>query len=138
MRYLGIDLGTKKVGIAISDLTGMIASPLKVIMYEEGNIISEIDELITEYAVNKIILGLPKNMNNSIGESAERTLVFKKKLERELNIEVILQDERRTTIEAEHYMLEGNVSRKKRKMKIDGLAAAIILQTFLDKERGRK
>ena len=90
-----------------------------------------------KYNISKIIVGLPKNMNNTIGSRAEETILFKEKLEEYLNMEVVLQDERRSTIEATNYMLEANVSRKKRKQKIDGLAAAIILQTYLDRMKGR-
>ena len=94
-------------------------------------------EKIKEFNVNKIVLGLPKNMNNSIGDRGLETLEFKKKLEDNLNIEVIMQDERLTTIQATNYMLEADISRKKRKKKIDSLAANIILQTYLDKEKGK-
>lgn len=139
MRYLGLDLGTKTLGIAISDLTHTIASPLKTIRFEEGEsykAISEIKSLVLEFNVEKIILGFPKNMNNTVGESGKRTLLFKEDLEREINIPVIMQDERLTTVEATNYMLEANASRSLRKKKIDGLAANIILQTYLDKEKG--
>ena len=140
MRYLGLDLGTRTLGVAISDTTHTISSPLKTIRFEEqdyDSAISELKDLVKELNVEKIILGFPKNMNNTVGESGQRTLMFKENLEKTLNIEVIMQDERLSTVEATNYMLEANTSRKKRKQKIDGLAANIILQTYLDKEKGR-
>lgn len=140
MRYLGLDLGTKTLGIALSDVTKTISSPVKIIRFDEGEwdkTIPELKDLIDEFNVEKIILGFPKNMNNTVGESGERTLAFKEKLETEFNIPVIMQDERLTTAEATNYMLGADMSRKKRKEKIDSLAANIILQTYLDKEKGR-
>lgn len=140
MRYLGLDLGTKTLGVALSDITKTISSPVKIIRFEEGEMnktILELKELINEFSVEKIILGFPKNMNNTVGESGERTLAFKELLERELDIPVIMQDERLTTVEATNYMLSADMSRKKRKEKIDSLAANIILQTYLDKEKGK-
>ena len=140
MRYIGLDLGTKTVGVALSDITHTISSPLKIIRFSEGDFnssITEIKRIVEQFNVEKIILGLPKNMNNTIGESGNRALIFKDSLERFLNIPVIMQDERLSTVEATNYMLEADLSRKKRKDKIDGLAANIILQTYLDKEKGR-
>lgn len=140
MRYLGLDLGTKTIGVALSDVTHTISSPLKIIRFEEGEFNSalpKIKNLVEEFNVEKIILGFPKNMNNTVGESGERALSFKKFLEDNLNVEVIMQDERLSTVEANNYMLKADMSRKKRKDKIDGLAANIILQTYLDKEKGR-
>ncbi|MBE6152013.1 MAG: Holliday junction resolvase RuvX [Firmicutes bacterium] len=140
MRYLGLDLGTRTLGVAISDTTHTISSSLKTIRFEEqdyDSAILELKEIVKELNVEKIVLGFPKNMNNTIGQSGERTLLFKEKIEKELNIEVVMQDERLSTVEATNYMLEANISRKMRKQKIDGLAANIILQTYLDKEKGR-
>lgn len=139
MRYLGLDLGTRTLGLALSDVTGTIASPLKTIRFEEGNydsLLPQLKDLVTEYQVEKLVLGLPKNMNNSIGERAETTLAFQKKLEEYLGKEVVMQDERLSTVEATNYMLVADISRKKRKKKVDSLAANIILQTYLDKEKG--
>ncbi len=138
MRYLGLDLGTKTLGVALSDITLTIASSYKTINFSENDynsLIPEIDNLIKEFNIEKIVLGLPKNMNNSLGERAETTIEFKKLLEDNFKIEVILQDERLSTVEATNYMLESDISRKKRKKKIDALAATIILQTYLNKER---
>ena len=138
MRYLGLDLGTKTLGIAISDTTLTIASPLKTIFYPEEDydfLIEELKKICDEYDISKIILGLPKNMNNSIGPRGEATLTFKKLLESYLNKEVIMQDERLSTVEATNYLIEGNMSRKKRKKRVDTVAAVIILETYLNKER---
>ena len=140
MRYLGFDLGTRTLGISLSDVTRTIASTYKTIRFEEKNydsIIPQIKEIIDEFNISKIVLGLPKNMNNSLGDRSLETLAFKEKLENSFDVEVIMQDERLTTIEATNYMLKADISRKKRKEKIDSLAANIILQTYLDKERGK-
>ncbi|MDD2181384.1 MAG: Holliday junction resolvase RuvX [Bacilli bacterium] len=139
MRILGLDLGTKTLGLAISDLTKTIANPLMTLRFEEldyDSVLPKLQELIVNEQIEKLVLGLPKNMNNTIGSRAEETILFKEKLENYLNIEVVLQDERKSTIEATNYMLEANMSRKKRKEKIDGLAASIILQTYLDRTKG--
>jgi putative Holliday junction resolvase len=140
MKYLGLDLGTRTLGISISDSTRTIASIYKTLRFEEkdyDSLLIPLEEIVKNEKICKIVLGLPKNMNNSLGFRAEETIEFKEKLEKYLNIEVVLQDERLTTIEANHYMLEADISRKKRKKKIDGLAANIILQTYLDKEKGK-
>ena len=140
MRYLGFDLGTRTLGISISDYTNTIATTYKTIRFNErdyDSIIPEIKEIVKEFNVNKIVLWLPKNMNNSIGDRGLETLEFKKKLEDNLNVEVIMQDERLTTVQATNYMLEADISRKMRKKKVDSLAANIILQTYLDIMKGR-
>ena len=139
MRYLGLDLGTRTLGISISDLTHTIASTYKTIRYKDGDynfLIEELRKIIVLEKIEKIVLGLPKNMNNTLGESAIRCLDFKSLIESNLNIQVIMQDERLTTVQATNYMLEADVSRSKRKKKIDSLAANIILQSYLDREDG--
>lgn len=139
MRYLGLDLGTRTLGCSISDITGTIASALKTIRFPDSEytqLLPELQTIIDEYQVNKIVLGFPKNMNNTIGPRGETTLEFKKILEDYFHLEVILQDERLSTVEATHYMLNADLSRKKRKKKVDSLAANIILQTYLDKQKG--
>ena len=139
MRYLGLDLGTKTLGIAISDKTGLIANSLKTIRFEEENydaLLEPLQEIITEYQVEKIILGFPKNMNNTIGDRGLTTIEFQKKIEAYFQLEVILQDERLSTVSAHQYMMEADLSRKKRKKKVDSLAASIILQTYLDRKNG--
>ena len=139
MRYLGLDLGTRTLGISISDTTKTIASTLKTIRFNENDyesLIPELEHITKEYDISKIVLGFPKNMNNTIGERCETTIKFQKMLIEKLNKEVVLQDERLTTVEATNYMIKADMSRKKRKKKVDALAANIILQTYLDKERG--
>lgn len=138
MRILGFDLGTRTLGISISDETETISSVYDTLRFEESDydsIIPKIKEIVNKENVSKIVLGLPKNMNNSIGDRALTTLEFKKKLEENMNVEVIMQDERLTTVEATNYMLKTDISRKKRKKKIDTLSANIILQTYLDRRR---
>ena len=141
MRYIGLDLGTKTLGISVSDETKTIASPLKTLRFSENNndeILNELESIVKDFNVEKIVLGLPKNMNNTIGERALVTMEFQKKISDLLNIPVILQDERLSTVSAHNYLLEANVSRKKRKGVVDKMAANIILQTYLDKEKGMK
>lgn len=141
MRYIGLDLGTRTLGISISDTTLTIASTLKTIRFKENDydsLIPELEVIIKENNVSKIVLGLPKNMNNTMGDRCSTTIEFQKKLIDYFGIEVIMQDERLTTVEATRYMLEADISRKKRKKSIDALAANIILQTYLDREKGGK
>jgi len=136
-RYLGLDLGTKTLGLAVSDLSNTISSSLYTIRFDDKDYKSTLEplkDIIDEYKITDIVLGLPKNMNNSIGFRGEETLEYKKLLENEFNLNVIMQDERLTTVEATKYMIEANVSRKKRKKKIDSLEANIILQTYLDRK----
>ena len=140
MRYLGLDLGSRTLGISISDVTCSIASTLKTIRFDDScydSLIPIIKEIIDEFKISKIILGFPKNMNGTIGERGNICLEFREKLVNELNIEVVMQDERLSTVEATNYMIKADMSRKKRKQKVDSLAANIILQTYLDKEKGR-
>src|SRR5574344_2127579 len=125
MRYLGLDLGTRTLGISLSDITLTIASTYKTIRFNESDynsLLPELKELIKEFKISKIVLGFPKNMNNTIGDRCETTLEFKKLLEQNLNIDVILQDERLSTVEATNYMIQSDMSRKKRKTKVDSLA----------------
>ena len=141
MRYLGLDLGTRTLGLSISDTTLTIASLYGTIHFSDSNydeLIPKLREIIKENDVSKLILGLPKNMNNTLGPRAMETLAFKDKVLKELGIEVVMQDERLSTVEAANYMIEADMSRKKRKKKVDSLAANIILQTYLDKERRNK
>lgn len=138
MRYLGLDLGSRTLGTAISDTTRTIASSLQTFRFEEDDydsLIPIVNDLICEYRVIKIVLGFPKNMNNSVGERGQIALDFKRKIEKKIGIEVVMQDERLSTVEATSYMLAADISRQKRKKKVDSLAASIILQTYLDKER---
>ncbi|HPF83692.1 MAG TPA: Holliday junction resolvase RuvX [Bacilli bacterium] len=141
MRYFGFDLGTRTLGISISDDTKTIATGLMTLRFDDSDydsILPKIEELLKEYKVEKIVLGLPKNMNNTIGDRALTTMEFQKKLMDKFNIEVILQDERLSTVAAHNYLIEADMSRKKRKKVVDKMAANIILQTYLDIEKGRK
>lgn len=138
MRYLGLDLGSRTLGIAISDQSGTIARSLGIIRHEENYdlLISEIKKIIEEEKIDAIVLGYPKNMNNSIGIKAKLSETFKEKLEKNCNLNVYLQDERLTTKQATDILISNNTSRKKRKKVIDSMAATIILQSYLDK-RGK-
>lgn len=140
MKYMGLDLGTRTLGISISDATHTIATSYKTIRFEDSQydtLLGELKTIIEDNNIGKIVLGFPKNMNNTIGDRALTTLEFKDKLEKNFNIEVVMQDERLSTVEATNYMIQADMSRKKRKVKVDALAANIILQTYLDKEKGR-
>ena len=137
MRYIGLDLGTKTLGIAISDKLGMIASFYKTIEFKNedyNSLINPIKDIIEEYKIEKIVLGLPKNMNNSLGFASERSINFKKILEENIKLDVILEDERLSSVEANNIMISSDMSRKKRKKKVDALAATIILQRYLDRK----
>ena len=137
MRYLGLDLGTKTLGLSLSDATGTIASTYKVIRFNENDfdiLLPQIKEIVLKEAVGELVLGLPKNMNNTIGDRALVTIEFKEKLENYLNMKVNLMDERLSTVSAHNYMISADMYRKKRKEKVDALAANIILQSYLDKK----
>ena len=130
-----MDLGTKSLGLALSDKTGLIASFYKNINYEdEDKLIDEIESIIEKEHIEKLVLGLPKNMDNSLGWRANDTIAFKEKLEKKLNKEVILEDERLTTKIAENMLIDFDISRKKRKKVIDGVSAVIILQSYLNRK----
>lgn len=132
MRYLGLDLGTKTLGVAVSDNLGMIANPLKTIRYNDyGTLSREVIKLIDEYDISEIALGLPKNMDNTKGFAAKRSEEFKSILETKTNIPIVLVDERLSTVEAEKYLLSADISRKKRKQHIDAVAASVILNTHM-------
>ena len=137
MRILGLDFGQKTIGVAISDPFGWTAQGVEIIRRDKeesvNKSIERIGQIIKEYSVEKIILWYPKNMNNTVGERGEKTEAFKKKLEKTFNnIEVILWDERLSTVGAERSLLEADLSRKKRKNVIDKMAAVFILQGYLD------
>lgn len=136
MRYLGLDLGSKTLGISISDTTNTIASVYTTLRFSEDNNLDTLDELkkiIKENNITTLVLGLPKNMNNTLGPRALITLEYKEKLEQELNIDVILYDERLTSVISNNVLIDADISRKKRKKKVDGMAAVIILQGYLDR-----
>ena len=137
MRYLGLDLGTKTIGLAISDKTGLIATSYKVLHHDNNpkECLEDLTSIIENEQIEGIVLGLPKNMNNTLGDRAKETLKFKEFLGYKIDIPIYLEDERLTTKSAEYYLIEGNTSRKKRKKVIDKVAATIILQSFLNQRR---
>lgn len=138
MRYLGIDLGSKTIGLAMSDPTFTIATSYKTIFFKDEDYASTIDEIkkiVKEYGISKIILGLPKNMNNTLGERALITMKYKELLENNLNIPVIMYDERLTSVISNSILIEADISRKKRKKSVDSIAAQVILQDYLNKEK---
>lgn len=135
MRYLGLDLGTKTLGLAISDELGLIATSYKILRHDEDydSLIPLLKVEIEEKNIKELVLGLPKNMNNTIGERGEIALQFKEKLEKEIGLPVHMEDERLTTRQAENILISNNTSRKKRKKVIDSMAATIILKSYLDR-----
>lgn len=136
MRVMGLDYGSKTVGVAICDPLGITAQGIETIVRKEENklrqTLARIEALVNEYGVEKIVLGFPKNMNNTIGERAEKTLEFKEKLEKRVGIPVVMWDERLSTASAERTLIENNVRREERKKYVDKIAAVFILQGYLD------
>ncbi|KGR83479.1 Holliday junction resolvase RuvX [Lysinibacillus odysseyi] len=135
MRIMGLDVGTKTVGVAISDALGWTAQGIETVKIDEeaGEFgIERIKELVTEYAVTEFVVGYPKNMNNTVGPRGEASEKYKKLLEETFGLPVKLWDERLTTMAAERMLIEADVSRKKRKQVIDKMAAVMILQGYLD------
>ena len=137
MKCLGMDLGTKTLGLATSDKLGIISSPYKVLRYEDvNNLVDEVVALIDELKIDTLVLGYPKNMNNSLGEAVERTMNFKKLLEEKVDMPINLVDERLSTVEAENYLINEDMRREDRKKIIDAVAASIILDTYLRMNKG--
>ncbi len=137
MRALGLDLGSRTIGIAISDALGIIATGIETYRFPDDRYdlaLLRVKQIVEERKVDKIVLGYPKHMNGDIGDKAKICEDFKNKLEEELGLEVILVDERLTTKLATNRLLEANMSRKKRKEIIDKMAAVVILQTYLDRK----
>ena len=136
MRIMGLDYGSKTIGVAVSDPMGLTAQGLEIIRREEENKLRKslrrIEELVKEYQVEEIVLGFPKNMNNTIGERAQKSLQLKETLERRLGLPVIMWDERLTTVEADRTLIEAGVRRESRKKYVDMIAAVFILQGYLD------
>ena len=134
MRVLGLDYGSKTVGVAVSDPLGLTAQGVEIIRRKSENkmrqTLARIEELIREYQVEKIVLGLPKNMNNTLGDRAEKSLELKKTLERRTGLAVVMWDERLTTVSANRVLMETGVRREKRKDYVDEIAA--IFQNYLD------
>ena len=136
MRILGLDFGTKTVGVAVSDELLITAQGVEIIRRKAPTklrqTLARIDELVGEYDVEKIVLGYPKNMNNTEGERCERTQEFKEMLEKRTGLEVVLWDERLTTVSADNAMMEMGIRRENRKEYVDEIAAIFILQGYLD------
>ncbi len=136
MRILGLDYGSKTVGVAVSDPLKITAQTVETIVRKEENklrkTLARIEELVKEYEVESIVLGLPKNMNNSLGDRAEKTMEFRSMVERRTGLPVVLWDERLTTVAAERTLIESSVRRENRKAYIDQIAASLILQGYLD------
>ncbi len=135
-RWMGLDYGTKTVGVAISDELGITAQGLETIHRKSPRklrqTLARIQKLVEEYTITKIILGFPKNMNNTLGERAEETMLFRDMLEKRCGLPVVLWDERLTTMESERILQSGGVRRENRKQRIDWMAATLILQSYMD------
>lgn len=140
IRIMGLDFGSKTVGVAVSDPLGITAQGVEIVRRTSENklrrTLARIEELAAEYQVTEIVLGYPKNMNNTIGERAEKSLAFKEMLERRTGLPVVMWDERLTTVAANRTLMESGVRRENRKEYVDMLAAVYILQGYLD-SRGR-
>lgn len=140
MRTMGLDYGTKTVGVALSDALGLTAQPLETIERKDANklrkTLARIEAIIAAEDVTEIVLGYPKHMNNSEGSRCEATMAFKEMLERRTGLPVILWDERMSTVFAERTLMEGGVRREHRKEYVDKLAAVYILQGYLDRKKG--
>ena len=136
MRILGLDYGSKTVGVAVSDPLGLTAQRVETIWRKQENklrrTLARIEELAAEYGVERIVVGLPKNMNNTMGERAEKTLEFREMLEKRTGLPIVMWDERLTTAAAERTLIEAGVRRENRKEYLDSMAAVLILQGYLD------
>ena len=136
MRIMGLDYGSKTVGVAVSDALGLTAQGIEIVRRKSENklrqTLARIEEIAKEYGVEKIVLGFPKHMNNDIGERAEKSLEFKEMLERRTGLPVVMWDERLTTVEADRTMMETGIRRENRKEYVDMIAAVFILQGYLD------
>lgn len=139
---MGLDFGSKTVGVAISDPLLITAQGIEIVRRKSENklrqTLARIEELIVEYEVDEIVLGFPKNMNDTMGERVEKTLEFKEMLERRTGLTVNLWDERLTTVAADKAMIEAGIRREDRKEHVDKIAAVFILQGYLDYLRNQK
>lgn len=137
MRYLGLDLGNRTVGIAVSDSLGIVATGIETYRFKEKdlqNALNYVKMIVADRKIDKVVLGLPKNMDGSLGFQSEYVLEFKSMLESE-GIEVDLFDERLSTIQVTKIMIDADLSRQKRKQQVDKLAAVVILQSYLDSKK---
>ncbi|HHY60142.1 MAG TPA: Holliday junction resolvase RuvX [Clostridia bacterium] len=133
MRIMGLDVGDKTIGVAVSDPLGLTAQGITTIKRSElAEDLRQVARLVEQYGVELVVLGLPKNMDGTIGPQGEKVLAFRDTLERELKIPTVLQDERWSTLEAERLLIRADLSRSKRKKVIDKMAASVILQGYLD------
>ena len=136
MRILGLDYGSKTMGVAVSDPLGFTAQGVEIIRRKSENkmrqTLARIEELIAQYQVEEIVLGLPKNMNNTLGDRAEKSLELKETLERRTGLPVVMWDERLTTVSANRVLMETGVRRENRKEHVDEIAAVFILKGYLD------
>ena len=135
-RLMGLDFGSKTVGVAVSDPLGITAQGVEIIRREKENhlrrTLARIEEIVNEKGIEKIVLGLPKNMNSSLGERAEKTLEFRDMLINRCGVPVVLWDERLTTVAADKAMMEAGIRREHRKDYVDEIAAVLILQGYMD------
>ncbi len=141
MRYMGLDLGNRTCGVAVSDIMGVIATGVETIRFKEKDLqrcLECVKIIFVDRKVEKIVMGYPLNMNGTKGPQSEYVLEFKQMLEDELKTEVILYDERLTTVEVNRVMISADLSRNKRKEKVDTLAATLILQSYLDSANRKK
>lgn len=142
MRIMGLDYGTKTVGVAVSDELSLTAQPIMTIERKSENklrqTLAQIETIIEQYEVSFVVLGYPKNMNNTIGEQARAAEEFKERIERRTGLQVVLQDERLSTVESERILEESGVRRQNRKRYVDKMAAAVILQSYLDANKTSK
>ena len=138
MRTMGLDIGSHTIGVAVTDELGITAQGLKTIRRKsKEEDLEEIIKIIDQFKIGKIVVGLPKNMNGTLGKQAERVLQWIKAIREKINLPVVTWDERFSTVEASRVLLEADLSRRKRKKAIDKLAAAIILQGYIEKDRNK-
>ena len=139
MTYLGLDLGSKTLGLSISDRTGIIASPLEVLKYNDyDELLNKLNDVVVSRKIDVLVLGNPRNLNGSLSKRSEETIKFKELLESKYGYKVVLQDERFSTIEAENILISNNTRRDSRKKVIDMMASTIILQSYLDRSKNER
>ena len=139
MVYLGLDLGSKTLGVAVSDRTGIIASSLEVLRYNDyEELLNKLDKIVEDKRVDVFVLGNPLNLNGSVSVRSEMSFEFKSILENRYNKEVVMQDERLSTVEANRMLISNDTRRKNRKKVVDKIAATIILQSYLDRRNNER
>ena len=139
MIYLGLDLGSKTLGVSVSDRTATIATSIEVIRYNNlEELFAKLDKIVEDRKVDAFVLGNPLNLNGTISKRTEETLIFKSELENRYNKDVIMQDERLSTVEAERMLISNDTKRKNRKKVIDKIASTIILQSYLDRSKNER